>query len=275
MSERIEIPVTGLRFPEGPRWRDGSLWVSDQLGDTVHRIEPEGRVSLVATMERPSGLGFLPDGDLLVASMVEPALYRVAVDGTVSRHTCLEGHAAFVNDMFVDERGFVYLDAYGPSGRSGDVLLIREGHVVVAASGLQFPNGIAITPDGSTLVVAETFASRVSAFEVNPDGSLSNLRVWISLPGRAPDGICLDAEGGVWIASYSTSEFLRIGPSGEITDTITVEGQRWAMACALGGHDGRDLYMCTAETDRRRYKAAESRGHLEITRVDVPGIGRP
>jgi sugar lactone lactonase YvrE len=273
MGDRREIAVEGLKFPEGPRWRDGVLWLSDQLGGKVRRIVGE-QVDVVAEIERPSGLGFLTDGSLLVASMSTCQVLRV--DGNnVKVHADLSAHAAHLNDMYVDKQGRAYVDAYGEDWNAGDILLVDgERPVHAAAKQLAFPNGVAVTPDGSTLLIAETFGACITAFDVAGDGSLSGRRVWAPLPDRMPDGLCLDAEGAVWVASYLTGEFVRVREGGEVTDRHTVDG-RWAMACALGGDDGRTLFLCSAETDQDSYFRGEAVGHLETVWVEVPGVGRP
>jgi sugar lactone lactonase YvrE len=229
---------------------------------------------VVATLERPSGLGFGPDGSLLVATMASCRVMRVSAEGAVTEHADLSGHGAHLNDMFVDAQGRAYVDSYGADWKNGDLLLVDDGEVRVAAGGLAFPNGVAITPDGRTLLVDETLGAQITAFDVAADGSLSNRRVWAPVPGKSPDGLCLDADGAVWVASYLTGEFLRVRAGGTVTETISVAG-RWALACALGGDDGRTLYLCSAETDQKRYFAGDAVGHLEAVHVEVPGVGRP
>jgi sugar lactone lactonase YvrE len=275
MTGRAEIAIDGLKFPEGPRWHDGALWLSDQLGGGIHRVDAAGGVTTVATVERPSGLGFLSDGSLLAATMANCRVVRVSPAGEVTEQVDLSAHGAHLNDMFVDDLGRMYVDAYGEDWNAGDLLLVDGGEVRVAAGGLAFPNGVTTTPDGATLLIAETFAAQITAFDVAPDGGLSGRRVWASIPDKAPDGLCLDAEGAVWVASYLQGEFLRVREGGEITDTLTSPPGRWAMACALGGDDGRTLYLCSAETDQRGYFEGRAVGHLETVRVEVPGVGRP
>lgn len=269
---RIDIPE--LRFPEGPRWHDGALWFSDQIGNAVRRLEPDGTVQVIAELPNPSGLGFLPDGSPLAASMRTCLLSRIRPDGSTETFAELGSFGVALNDMFVDGEGRAYVDVYGDDRETGDLLLVTDGSVQVAARGLRYPNGIAITPDGSTLLVAETFGARITAFDVAADGSLANRRVWAQLPGRAPDGLCLDTAGAIWVASYLTGEFLRVGSDSEVTDLLTVPG-RWAMACALGGADNTTLYLCSADTDRRRYFAGDAVGYLEQVDVAVAGVGRP
>ena len=267
----------GLLFPEGPRWRAGTWWVSDQLGGRVVRVDEQGSLDLVAEIEAPSGLGFAPDGTLLVARMNTPSIVAVdAAGGTAVRtDLAIAGH---LNDMFVDGEGRAYVDAYDDPFDVTTHRLLRVdpgGAAVVAAEGLAFPNGVTTTVDGRTLLVSETFAGHVTAFDVEPDGSLTNRRVWASLPeGRAPDGLCLDANGDVWVASYTSGEFFHLREGGEVLDRLEVPG-RWALSCSLGGADGTTLLLCTAETTQEDYFAGRSLGHLDLHRVDVPGVGRP
>jgi sugar lactone lactonase YvrE len=272
-----ELRIADLRFPEGPRWRDGTWWLSDQLGDRILRVGPDGAAAVVAEVHAPSGLGFLADGVLVAALMHEPSLVR-AVGGTVEEIVDLRGVAGHLNDMFVDAAGRAYVDAYDDFNDQSThrLLLVTPGaDPVVATAGLAFPNGVAITVDGATLVLSETFAGRISAFDVATDGSLSGRRVWAQLPdGVNPDGLCLDERGDVWVASYLSGEFLHVREGGEILDRFGFT-DRWALSCSIGGDDGRTLLLCTSETTQRDYFAGRAVGHLETRRVDVPGVGRP
>ncbi|HLG68200.1 MAG TPA: SMP-30/gluconolactonase/LRE family protein [Acidimicrobiales bacterium] len=272
--ELVDVDIPGLAFPEGPRWRDGWLWFADQLGGGVHRVSEDGAHEVVAVLDQPSGLGFLPGGELVAATMSQSRV--VLVDGGRAEELAdLRPLASHLNDMFVDPDGRLYLDAYGPGFSGGSLLLVERGRMPeVAAEELAFPNGVAATPDGRTLLVAETFAGRISAFELSPEGRLSGRRVWADLPGKAPDGLCLDAEGAAWVACYRTGEFLRVREGGAVADRVAV-GDRWAMACALGGADGRTLFLCSAVTTQRDYAAGKAVGYLQRCRVEVPGVGRP
>jgi len=263
-------------FPEGPRWRDGRWWLSDQLGHRVLTLDESGAWSVVAEVPRPSGLGFLPDGILWVATMDEARIVAVGGDG-VREAVSLRHLAAHLNDMVVDSRGRAYLDAYGDRSapESGLLLVVPGEPPRSVAGGLAFPNGLIVTPDGRTLLVAETLAGRITAFDVLADGSLGNRRVWAQLPGSTPDGMCLDSEGAVWVASYRSGEFLRVREGGEVLDRLSSDDGRWAMACALGGHDGRTLLLCTAATTTKDYFAGVATGRLALHRVDVPGVGCP
>jgi sugar lactone lactonase YvrE len=271
MADRTEVTVPALKFPEGPRWHDGALWFSDQLGGAVRRLvgDPaDSRVEIVTEISRPSGLGFLPDGSALVTSMDACQVLRIDAGGAVSVHADLTAYGKHLNDMYVDARGRAYVDAYGDDWNAGDLVLVQPDGTVTgpAASGLAFPNGIDTPDGGATLLVAETFAACISAFDVADDGSLSGRRVWASLPDKLPDGLCVDGDGSVWVASYATGEFLHVREGGEVVDRIAVEG-RWAMACALGGPGGRTLFLCSAETDQERYFAGDAVGHLETVEL--------
>jgi sugar lactone lactonase YvrE len=207
----------GLYFGECPRWHDGRLWYSDFYGHTVHALTP-GRADerVVEVAGQPAGLGWLPDGSLLIVSMVDRRVLRLGPDGSLSEHAALGEWATFhCNDMVVDAAGRAYVGNFGFdlfALRSGEAVpsrsaaLIRvdpDGQVSVAADELEFPNGTVITPDGGTLIVAETMARRLTAFDVSADGALANRRVWADLKPHeiAPDGICLDASGAVWAAN--------------------------------------------------------------------------
>jgi sugar lactone lactonase YvrE len=272
-----EFLLPGLRFPEGPRWRDGSWWVSDQLGQRVLRIAVDGNSRIVCETEAPSGLGFLPDGSLLVARMNDPGLVRVDADGA-EEIVDLRGFARHLNDMFVTPDGRAYIDAYDDhfDSSSHRIVMVAPDHeAAIVADGIVYPNGIATTPDGTTLLVSETFGGRITAFEVHGDGTLGTRRTWADLPeGGRPDGLCLDTAGDVWVGSYTAGEFLHLREGGQVLDRITFPG-RWAMACCLGGDDGRTLLLCTAETTQEDYFAGRSVGHIDTIRVDVPGVQRP
>lgn len=276
MIDDGELEIEGLVFPEGPRWRDGRWWLSDQLGNRVLAVDEAGAWSVVAEMPRPSGLGFHPDGTLWVAQM-DGARVVAVVGGGVREVASVRHLAAHLNDMVVDPKGRAYLDAYGErSDPDSGLLLVAPGEPPRSvARGLAFPNGLLVTPDGGTLLVAETMASCVTAFDVLADGSLGNRRIWARLPGSTPDGICLDAEGAVWVASYRSGEFLRVREGGEVLDRVPSETGVWAMACALGGHDGRTLLTCTARTTTKDYFAGVARGRLGVRRVAVAGVGCP
>jgi sugar lactone lactonase YvrE len=280
MSE-TRVLLDGLRFPEGPRWHDGKLWFSDMHAGRVMTLDPSGRAETVLTLdEHASGLGWLPDGRLLVVSMQSRKVLRRERDGRLVVHADLGGVADFhTNDMVVDATGRAYVGNFGfdlnggAAHRATKLALVQpDGRVEVAAEDLLFPNGTVITPDGRTLIVGESFAAQLTAFDVGADGRLSNRRVWAKLEKAVPDGICLDAEGAIWVASPFSKGVLRVREGGEVAQRIGVEHE--AYACMLGGDDRRSLYLCTA-ANHYPAKTVERTGRIEVARVDVPGAGLP
>lgn len=275
--------LKGRAFLEGPRWREGALWLSDMHGHEVLRLTEDGACETVMTVEgRPSGLGWLPNGDMLVVSMTDRKLLRRTPTGEMSVHADLSGHVAKrINDMVVDAEGRAYIGNFGFDFEDGEApvstFLVRvdpDGSVQTVADELDFPNGMVITPDGRTLIVGESWGRRLSAFDIDAGGGLSKRRIWAECEGtRTPDGICLDAAGGVWIASPVSKEFLRIEDGGRVTDVI--DAGRQAIACMLGGEDGRTLFMLSSESthyeDCRELMSAE----VSITRVAHPHAGWP
>ena len=245
--------LDGLAFPEGPRWRGDWLWFSDVTDKRVMRVDVEGHREVVATLDdRPSGLGFLPDGSLLVVAMTQRRLLRL-FNGRIEPYADLrEFGGDFANDMVVDGDGRAYVGirstqlrpgfALPPEGDEPDVVVAVEpsGEMSIAADHLVSPNGTVITPDGRTLIVAETYAHRVTAYDRAADGTLTGRRVFAGVDSTYPDGICLDDAGGVWIGSPYTDEVIRVVVGGQVTDRISLPG---GVACALGGSDGRTLFM--------------------------------
>jgi sugar lactone lactonase YvrE len=282
MARTPETILTGLAFPEGPRWRGGKLWFSDMHANEVIAMTPDGKRETVFTHSGPvSGLGWLPGGDMLVVSMVDQQLLRVDGQGRAKVHGDLTSVATGrCNDMVVDATGRAYVGNFGydyPQGEVKPAKLARvdpEGTVSMAADELVFPNGSMITPDGKTMIVGETFAGRMTAFDIAADGSLSNRRVWAALPERAvPDGACLDAEGAVWVASPTTNDVIRLKEGGEVLERITAD--QGVFACMLGGEDRKTLYLLTASGSDPEDCAARRLGRIEAVRVDVPGAGLP
>ncbi|MDA0340397.1 MAG: SMP-30/gluconolactonase/LRE family protein, partial [Proteobacteria bacterium] len=278
MNELTPI-LDGLTFAEGPRWRDGRLWFSDFYAFEVIAVDLEGnRETIVTVPEQPSGLGWTPDGKLLIVSMRDQKLMRLENDALVE-HADLSGHANYwCNDMVVDAQGGAYVGNFGFNRHAGEepraTTLVRvspDGTASVAADGLWFPNGTVITPDGKTLIVGETRAKRLTAFTVAADGSLSDRRVFAETDNMYPDGICLDAEGAVWVSDPQNKELVRFRDGGEVTDRISL-GDRGAYACILGGEDRRTLFVCTNIGSGPEIAKGRT-GKIEITRVDVPGAG--
>lgn len=273
--------LDGLYFPEGPRWREGKLWFSDMHGHRVMTVDLDGTANAVVEVPAaPSGLGWLPDGRLLVVSMEDRRLLRLDPSG-LTEVADLSGIATFhCNDMIVDAKGRAYVGNFGFDLHGGAtpvpaslILVLPSGEVRVAADNLMFPNGTVITPDGRTLIIGESFAPQLTAFDVAPDGSLSNRRVWAPLTSAVPDGICLDAEGAIWVASPISAEVLRVREGGDVTDRVSVSTQ--AFACMLGGPQRRHLFICTATSGDPKICREKRDGRIEVVEVDVPGAGLP
>jgi sugar lactone lactonase YvrE len=288
---QARILAQGVYFGEGPRWHQGRLWFSDFYDHAVKSVDASGAMRTELEIDdQPSGLGWLPDGRLLVVAMHRRQVLRVDPDG-VKTHADLRGIAAYhANDMVVDREGRAYVGNFGfaldealkqrgvesviadhPTARLACVQ--PDGSVQEAAADLHFPNGSAITPDGGTLIVAETLAMRLTAFDIGPQGTLSNRRVWASLGNRAPDGICLDANGHVWVANAIAPECVLIAPGGEVV--ATVETHQNCFACMLGGADRRTLFMMTAPSSLPEVVSTSRQGHVECAEVVAPGARWP
>ncbi|MGV0793201.1 SMP-30/gluconolactonase/LRE family protein [Mycolicibacterium sp. XJ1819] len=272
-------PLAGdLAFPEAPRWRHDRLWFSDMIGKRVCTTSLDGSLETMAVFdEMPGGLGFLPDGTPLVVGMDSTCLYAIR-DGRPQLYADLRAAASgHLDDMAVTAEGVAYVgvvgtmapDAKGAPPGGGVVRVSVDGTATLDADGMAFPNGAVVTVDGHRLLVNETFAERITAFNIGPDGRLSNRRVWADLPGMHPDGLALDEEGAVWVGCYAEEKFVRVLDGGEITDTIATSG-RWATAVELGGPDGRTLFLLTAETDVNRFFRGDSHGRIDTVRVEVP-----
>ena len=285
----------GLYFGEGPRWHEGRLWYSDFYDHAVHAIDLDGNDERIVEVEsQPSGLGWLPNGDLLVTSMLDRKLMRWN-GSELTTHADFGNHFTWhANDLLVDQHGRAYignfgfdyevfLDEQGIEGLFADpdsltTVMFRvdpDGTVNVASDGLIFPNGMVITPDGKTMIVAETLALRLTAFDIAPDSSLSNRRVWADLSAHmaAPDGICLDAEGAVWIANALAPRLMRIGEGGVVIDEVETTMNTYA--CMLGGSEGKHLFAMTAPTSDSRHAPLAPNGAIEVVQVAVPHAGQP
>jgi sugar lactone lactonase YvrE len=289
--------LEGGSFFEGPRWHDGRWWVSDFYRGLVQAIDPDGRAEEVMQVPAaPSGLGWLPDGSLLVVSMADRRVLRRALDGAVSVHADLADRVEFaLNDMVVDAQGRAYVGNFGfdlmNGGFPATTSLFRvdpDGSVAEVADGLMFPNGSVITPDGATLIVGETGAGRHTAFTIAEDGSLNDRRVWAQVGEPAPiaplgemleqlafepDGCCLDAEGCIWAADAKFGRCIRLAEGGEIREEISAE--TGVFACMLGGDDGRTLLMCTAPGFLAHERMGKTDAQLVTAQVDVPRAGLP
>jgi sugar lactone lactonase YvrE len=296
-TRQIKSLIDGLSFTEGPRWHEGRLWFSDFYTSRVLAVGDDGQADTMAEVaEQPSGIGFLPDGDALIVSMRDRRILRRSADGSLSEHANLWDLAPWhLNDMVVDGQGRAWVGNFGYDLMGGAPLhttnLIRvdpDGRAESVADGLAFPNGMVVTPDGSTLVVAESFGQCLTAFDISTNGSLDNRRVWASLGedtgttdvhefmSRAsfvPDGICLDAGGAIWAADALGQRAVRIAEGGEFLNQVNAG--TGVFACTLGGSGGKTLFMCTApsfaEDDRKNTRDAA----ILYTDVEVAHAGTP
>ncbi len=284
MSPMLEPFVTGLAFPEAPRWHDGALWFSDFYDHRIGRVGADGAVKTLAQVPgQPSGLGWLPDGRLLVVSMNDRRLWRLDGDSLVQAADLSALARWPCNDMLVDAHGRAYVGHFGfdlqgraPFAPASLLLATADGRVRVVAQDMHFPNGTVLTPDGRTLIVGESYGQRLTAFDVMDDGSLARRRIWAQLEGKGvgPDGICLDAEGAIWLASPVTREVLRVRAGGAVTHRIATPGQ--AVACMLGGSDRKTLFVLTGRVlVTPEQSRAERSGVIYVLPVEVPGAGWP
>lgn len=294
-----EFSVAGLRFPEGLRWHGGWLWFSDVAARRVVRVPPTGVAETVAEFadDEPSGLGFLPDGTLLVAMMWQRRILKVGADGGVGVHADLSAlPGGWLNDMVVDGLGRAYVDhAYPPDGvvspfrrdtdpvhpdGEGIAVVSPEGDLIDVTRGLRGPNGLVILPDGATLVVAESPRNLLTAFDVAGDGTLSGRRTFADLGDVRPDGLAVDADGGVWVGAHGTG-FVRVRDGGAVTDTVPIADSAGdqGVACALGGPARRTLYMSSIRKRTPTVAALREEngctGFVTAVRVAIGGAGWP
>ncbi len=284
--------LDGLWFGEGPRWHDDALWFSDMQGHRVVRTDLDGNATTVVEMHHddPSGLGWLPDGRLLVVAMETQRLHRLEPDGTLVDHADLSSIArGDINDMIVSADGTAYVGDMGSrihdpnSARvpGQSIRVTAAGEISCAADDLSSPNGHIISDDGRTLIIAESAGSCLTAFDIAADGTLENRRRYATLfpesdtiPVAPPDGICLDAAGAVWVADPIGARVFRVLPGGEVTDSFTFTDVI-PVACVLGGDDRRTLLVCVAATWKREIVKLKATGRIDAFDVDVPGAGRP
>ena len=287
MSKNTEVLIEGLTFTEGPRWHEGRLYFSDFFTHRVLAVDTKGNMeTIVETAQQPSGLGWSPDGSMLIVSMNDQKLLSFS-NGELSEVADLSQLAThFCNDMVVDKKGNAYVGNFGFDLHAGEpikptnLILVRPGEEpCVVAENIFFPNGTVITPDDKTLIVGETFASCLTAFDINEDGTLANRRVWADLRSieegytPVPDGICLDAEGAIWVASPSTNDVIRVQEGGALLDKVEVD--RGAFACMLGGEKGNTLFISTANDSTEETCLKERSARIEVIDVDVPRAGLP
>ncbi len=278
----METVLDGLLFPECPRWRDGELWFSDMHAGLVYHLDAD--MQIVETIPVPAdagGLGWLPNGDLLIVSMKGKRLYRYAGAELELYADLAPVHENQSNDMVVAANGTAYIGNFGFNLHEGEAphptqmaRVDADGSVHVAADELMFPNGMVITPNDKTLVVAESFAAQLTAFDIQDDGSLDNRRVWATLGDYIPDGICLDAEGAIWVTACVNHACVRVAEGGEILQVVET-GELNPFACMLGGPDGKRLFLCCAADSNPATTAEAKTGCLQYVDVDIAHGGRP
>ena len=280
MSSEPRVILDGLAYVESPRWHDGRLWFAHWGTDEIVAVNLQGTSEVVA--RGPGGLGWsidwLPDGQLLVTGA---GLSRVEADGSPVPHADVGHLAGDWNELVVDGRGNIYVNGglFGPpeDGPSGIIALVKaNGEVRTVADGLAFPNGMVVTPDNSSLIVAESWAERLTAYDIAVDGTLERRRVWAATPGDHPDGVCLDADGAVWYADVGNKHCVRVGQGGAVLDTVSLD--RGAFACMLGGPDGRTLFMLAAQWrgfEEIEPTIAARTGQVLITNAPAPRAGWP
>lgn len=261
-------------FGEGPRWFEGLLWFSDMLGEAVHTVTMGGAMTTLPTAgHAPSGLGFCPDGCLLVVSTEQRRVLHYDGDEITGYADLSDLAPAPLGDMVIDTEGRAYV---GSQARTDGVIIRidRDGSTRVVATGLDFPNGMVITPDGGTLIVAESVGRRLTAYRIDGNGDLHDRRVFAGGLDAPPDGITLDSEGAVWAAMTLGNRFDRIVEGGEVTDSIDL-GERTAIACTLGGPEDRVLFLLSSTDAYPERLVGTKLSRLDAVAVDVPGAGRP
>jgi len=278
--------MTGVAFGESPRWHDGRLWFADWAAQEIIAVDPAGNSEVVLRVGFPSFpmcFDWLPDGHLLIVSAREGLLLRREPDGSLATHADLtvvaeKGHPW--NEIVVDGRGNAYINNQGfdfPGGEFAPgiiAVLTSDGSVRQVAEGIAFPNGMAVTPDNSTLICAESYGQRLTSFDIAADGSLSNRRVWADLGDGVPDGICLDREGAAWYGDVPNKRCVRVREGGEVLQTINLD--RGCFACMLGGAGRRTLFMVATEWRGAEHMADGTRtGKVLAVAAPAPGAGWP
>jgi sugar lactone lactonase YvrE len=281
-APELRILMSGLAFPESPRWHDGRLTFSDWGAHEVIAVDLEGKSEVIVRVPSfPMCIDWLPDGRLLIVSASDGLLLRREPDGSLVNHADLAGLADHPwNDIVVDGQGNAYVNNIGfdfPGGEFAPgilALVAPDGAARQVAEGVAFPNGMVVTPDNSTLIVAESYGNKLTAFDIAPDGSLSNRRLWADLHDGVPDGICLDAENAIWYGDVPNQRCARVREGGEVLQTIHLD--RGCFACALGGADRRTLFMTANEWAGAANMAQGSRaGQVLTADAPAPGVGWP
>jgi sugar lactone lactonase YvrE len=276
--------MAGISFGESPRWHDGRLWFCDWAAEELIALDPDGSSEVVAKVPSfPFCIDWRPDGVLLINAARQQAVLRLEPDGKLRSYGDLSGLSDRPpgNEIVVDRHGNAYVNGGGFDLMTGEdfapgmvALVAPDGSSRQVAGDLAFPNGMAISADDATLVVAESYAKRLTAFKIAPDGSLGDRRVWADLGDGVPDGICFDAEGAVWYADVPNRRCLRVREGGEVLQTVELD--RGAFACMLGGSEGRTLFIVAREWRGPQIGPDEERtGQILALEVDVPHAGRP
>ncbi len=275
----VDVLMEGIVFGESPRWHDGRLWFSDWGANQVIAVDPEGGHEVVVTVPSfPMCIDFLRDGRLLVVDSAQRRLLRREADGSMAQHADLSGLSEKPwNDIVVDDHGNAYVNCIGfdfPGGAFAPgliALVTPDGDVRRVADDLAFPNGMAITPDGATLIVAESYAGRLTAYDIGTDRGLTGRRTWAPTPGDHPDGICIDADGAVWYADVGNRHCVRVREGGEVL--ATVELDRGAFACALSRGEDPRVYIVGQAWGGT--ESSERTGRVMTIPAPAPGAGRP
>jgi sugar lactone lactonase YvrE len=275
--------IDGLYFGEAPRWHDGRLWYSDFYDKTVKSVDLKGNTKLEVQLdEQPSGLGWLPDGRLLVVGMQSLTLKRLEKSGLVMHADLSEYSTHLCNDMVVDKQGNAYVGNFGFNldqemqlrgvegvlanhPKANIVKVTAKGEVSVATGDMSFPNGSVIAPDGKTLIVAETLGLCLTAFDITEKSELVNRRVWANTGARVPDGICMNADGNIWIANAVSNECVLLAQGGEVLEIVSTSQNCYA--CMLGSEDDKTLFMLTAQSSHAALAGASRAGKIEMAKV--------
>ncbi|TMF88931.1 MAG: SMP-30/gluconolactonase/LRE family protein [Chloroflexi bacterium] len=278
----LHVLMTGIAFGESPRWHDGRLWFCDWGAQELIAVDLEGKSEVIVRVPSfPFCIDWLRDGRLLIVSARDRRLLRREPDGSIVTHADLSRLSKNPwNDIVVDGRGNTYVDNIGfdfPGGEFAPgilALVTPDGSARQVADGVAFPNGIVVTPDNSTLILAESYANRLTAFDIAADGTLSNRRLWADLDRGVPDGICIDAENAVWYADVPNMRCVRVREGGEVLQTIDLD--RGCFACMLGGSDRKTLFIVAREWRGPTSMAAPKRtGQVLTVKVSTPGAGWP
>ena len=283
-STKANLIAERLAFGESPRWHDGRLWVCNWGTGEIVAVDADGNSEIALTVPAvlPYSIDWLPDGRLLIVSGRDGLLLRHEPDGTLVTHADLRPLSKSPwNEIVVDGRGNIYVNGGGPAPAAGEhfgpgtiVLVTPDGTIRQVADNIAFANGMAVTPDNKTLIVAESHANRLTAFDIAADGSLANRRIWADLGNDFPDGICIDAEGAVWYADVPNRHCVRVREGGEVLETVNVD--RGCFACMLGGPDGRTLFIVAAEWRGFEHMISDARtGQVLSVEAPAQGAGWP